>query len=168
MNKNLSQVPQKYESNFSLKTAGLPSGSIMTSRLIPSPSKTKPNQYFNQNRATDTQPISFNSSKSATDQSITFSHQTISDTYLNLSRKDIDELLTALHTLAQYVHTDTNNQGQSSAVPHSESVNHTIEKSSQANNSIYHQCANRQHSLSTDFCPNYLCHPGEIHISSFR
>lgn len=177
MNKYSPQTLKEYEhkssSNLSLITAGLPSGSTMTSRLIPPSSTTRPNQYFNQNRATDTQPISFSSSKTDTDQSITFSHRTKSDTYLNLSHSDIDELLAALHTLAQYVHTDMDNQSHLLTVSHSKSINHTIENSSQANTPIYQQCCNRRcsissrrRSLSTDFQPNCSCHPGEIYIDS--
>ena len=142
MNKYSPQTLKGYEhkssSNLSLITAGLPSGSNMTSRLIPPSSTTRPNQYFNQNRATDTQPMSFSSSKSDTDQSITFSHRTISDTYLNLSRKDIDELLTALHTLAQYVHTDMDNQSHLLTVPHSKSINQTIETNRRRSLQCYH------------------------------
>jgi hypothetical protein len=81
----------KSSSNPSLITAGFPSSSIMTSRLIQPSSTTKQNYYLNQNRATDTQPMSLNSQKT-------------SDIYLNLSRKDIDDLMTALHTLVQHVY----------------------------------------------------------------
>ena len=89
-------------SNPSLITAGLPSSSLMTSRLIQSPSTTtKQNYYFNQNRATDTQPISLHSQSHTT-----LSHRTTSDIYLNLSQKDIDDLMTALHTLAHHVQND--------------------------------------------------------------
>jgi len=81
----------KSSSNPSLITAGFPSSSIMTSRLIQPSSTTKQNYYLNQNRATDTQPMSLNSQKT-------------SDIYLNLSRKDIDDLMTALHTLVHHVY----------------------------------------------------------------
>ena len=137
MNKHPLPTAKEYDckssSNVSLITAGVPSGSIMTSRLIPPSSTTRPNQYFNQNRATDTQPMSFNSSKSATDQSITFSNRTKSDTYLNLSRKDINDLLAALHTLAQYIHNDMGDESHPLTMPHAKSTDHTIRSSSQSN-----------------------------------
>ena len=148
MNKHPLPTTKEYDykssSNLSLITAGLPSGSIMTSRLIPPSSATRQNQYFNQNRATDTQPISLHSSKSATDQSITFSNRTKSDTYLNLSRKDIDDLLVALHTLAQYIHHDMGDESRPS-----KSTDHTIKSSSQSN---------RPRSLSTDREPKHSRH----------
>lgn len=150
MNKYLPPSTKDYDykssSNLSLITAGLPSGSIMTPRLIPPSSTTTPNQYFNQNRANDTQPISFNSSKSATDQSHTFSNRTKSDTYLNLSRKDIDDLLAALHTLAQYIHNDTSDESHPSTMPQSKSTNHTIKSSCQTN-SPAHYCIKDEMSI---------------------
>ncbi|CAF5157053.1 unnamed protein product, partial [Rotaria magnacalcarata] len=56
-----SQTTDEYDNvsgtNPSLITAGLPSGSMMTSHLIQSSPKTKQNHYINQSHATDTQPI---------------------------------------------------------------------------------------------------------------
>jgi len=84
------QYDHYFESNPSLLTVGFPSDSKIISR--------------NQNRANDTQPIAFNSQTD--DCSLT--QQSFSDTYLNLTHQDIDDVLTALHTLAQYVNFDLN------------------------------------------------------------
>ncbi|UJR30788.1 hypothetical protein I4U23_018308 [Adineta vaga] len=67
----------------------------------------------NQNRATDTQPIISNSQQNDVNSDYTIlSHRTISDTYLNLSRKDIDDIMTALHTLAQHLQYDVESINQ--------------------------------------------------------
>lgn len=138
----------KSSSNPSLITARFPSDSIMTSRLIQPSSTTN---YLNQNRATDTQPISLNSS-----QSITLSHRSTSDIYLNLSRTDIDDLMTALHTLAQHVQNDLvsnngistdDNQSHPLTMPHSKSTNHTIKSSTEV---LRYSIRNRRRSLSSD------------------
>jgi hypothetical protein len=125
----------------------------MTSRLIQPSSTTKQNYYLNQNRATDTQPISSNSQKSDTSQSITLSHRTTSDIYLNLSRKDIDDLMTALHTLAQHVQNDMDeNRSHPFTMFHSKSTNHTMKKSStEMNPSRYSIRNKRRRSLSSDY-----------------
>jgi hypothetical protein len=183
-----SQTTNEYDhisgSNPSLITACLPSGSIMTSRLIQPPSTITQNHHLNQNRATDTQPITLNSQKTDHSQCTTLSHRTISDTYLNLSRKDINDVMTALYTLAQYVQNDIANQNQQHIIPvddieshhltmlYSKSTNHTFKSSTQANSSSHHYFyyhppppppprysrRNRRHSLSSDRCLNHHHH----------
>ena len=163
MNKFPRQTTNEYDnkssSNPSLITAGLPSGSIMTSRIIQPASTTKHNYYLNQNRATDTQPISLDSRKSDDSQSITLSHRTISDTYLNLSRKDIDDLMAALQTLVQCVQNDMDNSNQISIddnasrplmMPHAKK---SVEMNSPSHYHYYHpRCSvrNNRRSLSSD------------------
>jgi hypothetical protein len=113
MNTILSQTTNEYDnasdSNPSLITAGLPSGLIMTPRLIQPSLKIKQNHQFNQNRATD---IISNSQQYESSQYTIASHRTLSDTYLNLSRKDIDDVMTALQTLAQCVRGDIESESQ--------------------------------------------------------
>jgi hypothetical protein len=155
MNKNLSQTINEYDnisrSNPSLITAGLPSGSIMTARLIQPLPTIKQNHHLNQNRATDTQPITLTSENHNSQHTI-FSYRTISDTYLNLSRKDIDDVMTALHTLAQYIQNDI--------ISMDDNESHSLTK---ANSSFHHYYSyhyprylirNRRHSLSSDRCFN--------------
>jgi hypothetical protein len=173
MNKIPSQTTNEYDNasgtNPSLITAGLPSGSIMTSRFIPPSSTIKQNHHFNQNRATHTQPISIpNSSHNKNSHYTILSHRTISDTYLNLSRKDINDVMTALHTLAQYV----NNQNSQHKIPmddgdddhylttlYSKSTNHTLKSVTQANSSLHYYPRNsRRHSSSSDCCLNHRHH----------
>jgi len=181
MNKIPLKTTNEYDnisgSNPSLITAGLPSGSIMTNRLIQSSSKIKQNHHFNQNQAT---AIAFQ--KNDHSQCTILSHRTISDTYLNLSRKDINDVMKALHTLARYVKNDINNdENHPLTMLYSKSTNHTFKSSNQANSSshcyYYHHhprysIRNRRHSLSSDRClnhhhnvikPMYL-YPGLINI----
>ncbi|CAF0765438.1 unnamed protein product [Adineta steineri] len=141
MNKILS------DSNPSLITAGLPSSSIIESQL-------KHNQHINQNQANDTQPIIFNSQHDNSSQYTTLSNRTLSDTYLNISSKDMKDIMTALHTLAKYIQYDVDNKDHYVTMLHSKSTNHTLKSSTQPNNSFYHyhrsSIQNRRHSLSSD------------------
>jgi hypothetical protein len=164
MNKISSQTTNLYDnlsgSNPSLLTAGLPSSSIMTARLLQPSSTIKQNHHLNQNRATDTQPMTSNSQQNDNSQYTTLSHRTISDTYLNLSRKDIKDVMIALHTLAQYVQEDVHkmpiddNEGHHLTMLYSKSTNHTLKSSRQANSSSDHHprysIRKRRHSLSSD------------------
>ncbi|CAF0776372.1 unnamed protein product [Adineta steineri] len=141
MNKILS------DSNPSLITAGLPSSSLIKSQL-------KRNQHVNQNQANDTQPIIFNSQQDNSSQYTTLSNRTLSDTYLNISSKDMKDIMTALHTLAKYIQYDVDNKDHYLTMLHSKSTNHTLKSSTQPNNSFYHyhrsSIQNRRHSLSSD------------------
>jgi hypothetical protein len=172
MNKNSSQTTNKYDnisgSNPSLITAGFPSGSIMTARLIQPSSAIKQNHHLNQNRAIDTQRITLPSEKNDHSQYTILSHRTISDTYLNISRQDIDDVMTALHTLAQYVQNDIDNKNPRDIIPNDDNESHPLTmlystSSTQANSSSHHyhprySIGNRRHSLSSDHCLNHHHH----------
>ena len=171
-----SQTTNEYDNasgtNPSLITAGLPSGTIMTSGLLQSLPINKQNHYFNQNRANYTHPIEIsNSLQNKTSQYSIPSHRTISDTYLNLSRKDINDVMTALHTLAAYVHNDIGTKNSQHSIPinnnddhqvttlYSKTTNHTLKSSTEANSSLHYyprySIRNRRHSSSSDCCLNY-------------
>jgi hypothetical protein len=100
-------------SNLSLLTAGMPSGSMTTARLL---SSTIANANYrhcpvNQNRASslNTSRHSHSQLLLSTDehcQHAIVSDRTSSDTYLTLSRKDIDDVIDALHTLARCINND--------------------------------------------------------------
>ncbi|CAF0938254.1 unnamed protein product [Rotaria sp. Silwood1] len=178
MNKISLQTTNKYDnisgSNPSLITAGLPSGSIMTTHLIQPSSSVKQNHHLNQNRATDTQPIiTLDSQQNDHSQYTIVSNQTISDTYLNLSRKDINDVMIALHTLAKCIRYDIDNKNQQYIIPmddneshqltmlYSKSTNHTLKSSTPPNSSSHHYCnrrhsiRNKRHSLSSDHCHHH-------------
>ncbi|CAF2467940.1 unnamed protein product [Rotaria sp. Silwood2] len=181
MNKISLQTTNKYDnisgSNPSLITAGLPSGSIMTTHLIQPSFTIKQNRHLNQNRATDTQPITtLDSQQNDNSQYTIVSNQTISDTYLNLSRKDINDVMIALHTLAKCIRIDIDNKNQQYIIPiddseshqltmlYSKSTNHTLKSSTPANSSSHHYCnplhsiRNRRHSLSSNCCHHHHHH----------
>lgn len=138
-------------STSSLLTVGLPSDSKIISHL---------NHSLNQNQATDTQPVMCNS------ESDDFSQCTrLSDTYLNLSRQDINDVLTALHTLAKYVNDDMNigkqdrlnSMNEEGESEHSTIVCNSLSRSLRANkSSYYHQpqylLQHRPRSLSSNRC----------------
>lgn len=137
MNNIPSQTTNEYDnisgSNPSLITAGIPSGSIMTPHLFHSFSKTKQHYHINQNRAT-------NQEKTNSQYTIN-SNRTKSDTYLNLSRKDIDDVMLALQTLAQCVKHDR-------AMLYSKSTNHTLKSlTSSISSSHYYSnhCLHQHH-----------------------
>lgn len=161
MNKNSSQITNKYDnisvSNPSLITAGLPSGSIMTARLIQPSTIIKPNHHLNQNHATDTQPITLPSKNNDNSQYTTLSHRTISDTYLNLSRKDIDDVMTALHTLAYYVQNSIDNKNQQDiiSIDDDDKESHPLTMLYSKSSCHHHHRSrysirNKRHSLSSD------------------
>lgn len=145
-------------SNPSLITAGLPSSSIMTTRLIPPPNIIKQNQYLNQNRATDTQPITLSSENTDHSQNINHSYRTISDTYLNLSRKDIDDIMTALHTLVYYIQNSMKDRNREDFI--------STDNNSLKNSSYYPRYSLR-HSLSSDryLTKRMYAYPGLIYLS---
>jgi hypothetical protein len=156
-----SQTTNEYDNasgtNPSLITAGLPSGSIMASKLIQPSSTIKQNDHFNQNRANHAQSNHIsNSLENKNSQYTILSHQTKSDTYLNLSRKDINDVITALHTLAQYMQTDIgDDEDHHLTTLYSKTTNHT--------NSCFHyyprySIRSRRHSLSSDCCLNHHHH----------
>lgn len=153
-------------SNPSLLTAGLPSSSIMISEHIPPLSLNN----HNQNHTTDTQLINFNSKQNIDKHDYTkLSHRTVSDTYLNLSRKDIDDIMSALHTLAQYLQYDVDSINQQQMIPSDDNESHHSLKSSiRANSSFRHppryslRKDRRRHSLSSD---RWLHHHEHVKIT---
>lgn len=170
MNNIPSQTTNEYDnvsgSNPSLITAGLPSGSRMTSHLRQHSSSIIKRAHTN-----DTQPIiTLDSQYNDHSQSTIVSHRSVSDTYLNLSRKDINDVMTALHTLAQCIHNDMNistpeyiiptndNESHPLTMLYSKSTNHTLQSSTPANNSFHHKfypkysARHRRRSLSSNCC----------------
>ncbi|CAF1601991.1 unnamed protein product, partial [Adineta ricciae] len=153
------------DSNPSLLTAGLPSSSIMISQhVLPSSLNN-----HNQNHTTDTQLINSNFKSNIDKHDYTkLSHRTVSDTYLNLSRDDIDDIMSALHTLAQYLQYDVDSIDQQHMIPSddneshpltmifSKESHHSLKSSIQANSSFRHppryslRKDRRRHSLSSD------------------
>ncbi|CAF4133109.1 unnamed protein product, partial [Rotaria sordida] len=177
MNKISLQTTNEYDyisgSNPSLITAGLPSGSIMTSHLIQPSLKIKQNHHLNQNQTNNTQPIiTLNSQQNENSQYTIVSHRTISDTYLNLSRKDINDVMIALHTLAECIRYDIDKNNSQYMIPmndseshqltmlYSKSTNHTLK------NSSHHYCNPRHSSSSNHFRHHH--HHHHHHIKHHR
>ncbi|CAF3287470.1 unnamed protein product [Rotaria socialis] len=148
MKKISSQTTDEYDNvsgtNPSLITAGLPSGSMITSHLIQSSPKTKQNHHINQNHATDTQPIiTLSSQENDNSQHTIISDRVISDTYLNLSRKDMNDVMVALQTLAQCITNEytmpmDDSRSHHLSMLYSKSTNHTLKSSTPTNSSSHH------------------------------
>ena len=175
MNKIQSQTANKYDkasrSNPSLITAGLPSGSIMTTRLIQPSLTAQQNCDLNQNQAINKQPIiASNSQQNVYSHHTAIPYSTTSDTYLNLSCEDIDDVMMALHTLAECIQSDLDNKYQERnilidgneshylSMLYSRSTNHIPKSSTLSDRSSRHYDYRRysiqteRHSLASDCC----------------
>ena len=158
-----------FGSSPSLLTAGLPSGSMMTTPLIsPSSLKTKQSYRYpvNQNRFTYDQ----------SSQSTVVSHRTTSDTYLTLSRDDINDVMIALHTLARCIQDEyppdrvpiREEDAHRLAMFYAKSTNHTLKTSSQLDGSSGDDDVRRYFiRRARPSCSSDL-HPGSVTISLLK
>lgn len=157
-----------FASSPSLLTAGLPSGSMMTTPLISRSVETKQSHRYsvNQNR------LIYDQSSYST----IVSHRTTSDTYLTLSRDDINDVMIALHTLARCIQDEyppdrvpiREEDAHRLAMLYAKSTNQTLKTSSQLNGSSGDEDV-RRYSIrrARPSCSPDL-HPGSVIIALLK